>query len=45
MAKPLTITEYTETSSWPDYIESQISPFGAIPVFFSGIGNHETVPP
>jgi hypothetical protein len=43
MAKPLTITEYGNIE-WADYIESQISPFGAIP-FFLGIGNHETVPP
>src|SRR5579864_8150367 len=41
IAKPLTITEY-ESIEWPDYIESQIAPFGSIP-FFLGIGNHETV--
>ena len=38
-----TSPEY-ETIEWPDYIESQIKPFGSIP-FFLGIGNHETVPP
>jgi hypothetical protein len=43
LAKPLSIAEY-ETLEWPDYIESQIKPFGSIP-FFLGIGNHETVPP
>jgi hypothetical protein len=43
MAKPLSITEY-ENIEWPDYIESQIGPFGSIP-FFLGIGNHETIPP
>ena len=43
VAKPLTITEYGMVE-WPDYIESQIKPFGSIP-FFLGIGNHETVPP
>src|ERR1700674_4485941 len=43
MAKPLSITEYGNIE-WPDYIESQIGPFGHIP-FFLGIGNHETVPP
>ena len=43
MAKPLSITEYGNIE-WPDYIESQISPFGSIP-FFLGIGNHETVSP
>lgn len=43
IAKPLSITEYGNIE-WPDYIESQVSPFGSIP-FFLGIGNHETVPP
>jgi len=43
IAKPLSIFEY-ENISWPDYIDSQIAPFGSIP-FFVGIGNHETVPP
>ena len=43
LAKPLTIAEY-ETLAWPDFIESQIAPFGSIP-FFLGIGNHETIPP
>lgn len=43
VAKPLDVAGY-ETVEWPDYIESQIKPFGSIP-FFLGIGNHETVPP
>ncbi len=43
LSKPLSITEY-EGIEWPDYIESQIKPFGSTP-FFLGIGNHETVPP
>ena len=43
LAKPLTIADY-ETIAWPDFIESQIAPFGSIP-FFLGIGNHETIPP
>jgi len=43
VAKPLSVAEY-ETIEWPDYIESQIKPFGSVP-FFVGIGNHETVPP
>jgi hypothetical protein len=43
LAKLLSITEYGNIE-WPDYIESQIAPFGSIP-FFLGIGNHETVPP
>jgi hypothetical protein len=41
--KPLSIFDY-EKIAWPDFIESQIAPFGSIP-FFVGIGNHETVPP
>jgi hypothetical protein len=41
--KPLSVAEY-ETIEWPDFIDSQIAPFGSIP-FFLGIGNHETVPP
>jgi hypothetical protein len=43
IAKPLSVADY-ELIEWPDYIESQIKPFGSIP-FFVGIGNHETVPP
>ena len=43
IAKPLSVAQY-EQVEWPDYIESQIAPFGSIP-FFLGIGNHETVPP
>jgi hypothetical protein len=43
VAKPLDVAGY-ETIEWPDYIESQIKPFGSIP-FFLGIGNHETIPP
>jgi hypothetical protein len=30
--------------AWPDFIQSQIAPFGPLP-FFVGIGNHETTPP
>src|ERR1700686_4453844 len=43
IAKPLSIAEYGNIE-WPDFIDSQIAPFGSIP-FFVGIGNHETVPP
>jgi hypothetical protein len=43
IAKPLSVAEY-ELIEWPDYIESQIKPFGSMP-FFLGIGNHETIPP
>jgi hypothetical protein len=42
-AKPMTISEY-ESIAWRDFLENQIEPFGAIPVFL-GIGNHETIPP
>jgi hypothetical protein len=41
--KPISVAEY-ENIEWPDFIDSQIAPFGSIP-FFLGIGNHETVPP
>jgi hypothetical protein len=41
--KPLSVAEY-ENIEWPDFIDSQIAPFGSIP-FFLGIGNHETIPP
>lgn len=43
IAKPLSVAGY-ELIEWPDYIDSQIKPFGSIP-FFLGIGNHETIPP
>jgi hypothetical protein len=43
IAKPLSISGY-ESIEWPDFIDSQIEPFGSIP-FLVGIGNHETVPP
>ena len=43
IASPLTIPEY-EAMAWPDFIHSQIEPFGKVS-FFLGIGNHETVLP
>ena len=43
IAKPMSIAQY-ETTEWNDFIENQIAPFGALPVFL-GIGNHELVPP
>ncbi len=43
IGKPLSIAEY-ESIAWPDFIDSQIAPFGNIP-FFVGIGNHEIIPP
>jgi len=39
----MSVGEY-ETIEWPDFIDSQIAPFGSIP-FFLGIGNHEIIPP
>ncbi len=41
--KPMTMDEY-RTIAWPDFLENQIVPFGAVPVFL-GIGNHETIAP
>ena len=43
IAKPLTISQYLSVA-WDDFIQSQIVPFGATPVFL-GIGNHDTTPP
>jgi hypothetical protein len=42
LGKPLSIKDY-EAIAWPDFIDSQIGPFGSIP-FLVGIGNHETIP-
>jgi hypothetical protein len=41
--KPMTMDEY-RAIAWPDFLENQIVPFGAVPVFL-GIGNHETIAP
>jgi hypothetical protein len=43
LAKPLTTDEYLAIA-WQDFIDSQVAPFGTIPVFL-GIGNHEIMPP
>ncbi len=43
VAKPLVIADY-ENVAWKDFIENQLLPFGALPVYL-GIGNHETIPP
>jgi Calcineurin-like phosphoesterase len=43
IAKPLSISRYQQVV-WDDFIESQLTPFGTLPVFL-GIGNHETVWP
>jgi hypothetical protein len=43
LAKPLNIAGY-EDLAWKDFIEKQLMPFGALPVYLS-IGNHETIPP
>ena len=39
----LTISDY-QRSAWDDFIESQLDPFGKVPVYLS-IGNHELVAP
>lgn len=41
--RPPAIATYLSLA-WPDFVEHQVKPFGALPVFL-GIGNHETVPP
>lgn len=41
--KHVAIADY-QLTAWDDFIQSQLSPFGARPVFL-GIGNHELVPP
>lgn len=41
--RPMTREEYLD-AAWPDAIEHQIRPFGAIP-FILGIGNHDVLPP
>ena len=41
--KQLTISDYLRIG-WDDFLQNQIAPFGAIPVFL-GIGNHELVAP
>ena len=43
ITRPLTISDY-EDIAWPDFIDSQIAPFGPIP-FMLGIGNHEAIAP
>lgn len=42
VTKPMSISDY-EGKAWDDFIENQIAPFGALPVFL-GIGNHELAP-
>jgi len=41
--KPPAITDYFR-AAWDDFLQSQIAPFGRIPVFLA-IGNHELVAP
>jgi hypothetical protein len=43
LANPPDIASYEELA-WKDFIESQLLPFGTLPVYL-GIGNHETIPP
>jgi Calcineurin-like phosphoesterase len=40
---PLTVAQYEEIA-WKDFSNSQIKPFGKLPVYLV-IGNHETAPP
>ena len=42
-AAPLSIDDY-HTIEWQDFIDNEITPFGAIP-YFIGIGNHELYAP
>ncbi|HKF41572.1 MAG TPA: metallophosphoesterase [Thermoanaerobaculia bacterium] len=41
--KPMTIIDYNR-GAWDDFLQSQLLPFGSIPVFLT-IGNHELVAP
>ena len=41
---PIPDKSYYDKTEWDDFIQSQLNPFGAMPVFI-GIGNHETYPP
>lgn len=43
LATPLSMPEY-EAITWDDFIQSQVVPFGKLPVYL-GIGNHEAIPP
>lgn len=43
ISNPLSISRYQQIV-WDDFIQSQLRPFGTLPVFL-GIGNHETVWP
>jgi calcineurin-like phosphoesterase family protein len=41
--RPLTIADY-QKSAWQDFLDNQIAPFGALPVYLA-MGNHETIVP
>ena len=43
LQRPWTVSQYL-AGAWPDFIASQIAPFGGIR-FMLGIGNHELLPP
>jgi calcineurin-like phosphoesterase family protein len=43
LAKPLNILGYEEIA-WEDFIESQLKPFGILPIYLT-MGNHEAIPP
>jgi hypothetical protein len=40
---PMAMSEYL-ANAWQDFIENQVAPFGALPVFL-GVGNHELAAP
>jgi hypothetical protein len=42
-APSLTKADYL-AGAWPDFIQHQLKPFGAVEVFLA-VGNHETIPP
>ena len=41
---PRSVRKDYQNNAWPDFINHQLNPFGALPVFLA-IGNHELVPP
>src|ERR1700686_2675263 len=43
VAAPPSISDY-ENLAWQDFIDSQLVPFGSLPVFLA-MGNHEAIPP
>jgi hypothetical protein len=41
---PVPAKAHYDKTEWDDFIQSQLNPFGTIPIYL-GIGNHETYPP